>query len=174
MHALIGITVQADTKEEALQEAEAFFNSHLLNQYGIDYGSTHQANSYEVDELKSIDQAVELMDENDNGRYIGRDFADVLVEITEDSFKSYMQKIRTALAEESDESLWSGNPNGFNSLTRYYFHQAGAYGGGEIRLYDAEWGSGIRSQKDYDHVKEQWENPSNGVPYWIIPMDIHF
>ena len=102
MHALIGITVQADTKEEALQEAEAFFNSHLLNQYGIDYGSPHQANSYEVDELKSIDQAVELMDEDDNGRYIGRDFADVLVEITEDSFKAYMQKIRTALAEESD------------------------------------------------------------------------
>jgi|3_EtaG_2_1085321.scaffolds.fasta_scaffold84196_3 hypothetical protein len=173
MHALIGITVQADTKEEALKEAEAFFNSHLLDQYGIDYGSTHQANSYEVDELKSIDQAVELMDE-DNGRYIGRDFADLLVEITEDSFKAHMEKIRTALAEESDEALWSGYPNGFNSLTRYYFHQAGAYGGGEIRLYDAEWGSGIRSQRDYDKVIERWENPSNGVPYWIIPMDIHF
>ena len=173
MHALIGITVQADTKEEALQEAEAFFDSHLLDQYGIDYGSTHQANSYEVDELKSIDQAVELMDE-DNGRYIGRDFADLLVEITEDSFKAHMEKIRTALAEESDEALWSGYPNGFNSLTRYYFHQAGAYGGGEIRLYDAEWGSGIRSQRDYDKVIERWENPSNGVPYWIIPMDIHF
>ena len=39
MHALIGISVEATNQDEAVEEAKNYFNTILLDNYGIDYGS---------------------------------------------------------------------------------------------------------------------------------------
>ena len=181
MHYLIGIAVRARDQDEAIDEAKDFFKSNLLNQYGIDYGSIYSdvAGAYsDVAELNAIDcTATPLSSPNSEGQYIGRDFADYLVETTENIFRENINKIREFLATKSDDDLWDDGA----SMDRYNLHEAGAYGGGSIRLYDAKWGGGIRSQWDYDKVKENWSpwntfedtEDQNDIPYWIVPMDIH-
>lgn len=170
MHTIIGITVQAQNKDEAVLEAESFFRTNLLDQYGIDYGGVEQAGSYDFPEFNAINkEPAELMKQNENGQYVGRDFADLLVETTENHFKANIEAIRDSLSNKSNDDLW----NGGEVMDRYHMYEAGSYGGGAIRLYDADWGGGVRSQWDYDHVKKEWEKPCQ-VPYWIVPMDIHF
>jgi len=173
MHYLIGIAVKARDRDEAVGEAKDFFDSNLKNQYGIDYGSVYSdvAGAYsDVEELNAIDCTATLLSSpNSEGQYIGRDFADYLVERTEDIFRENINEVREFLATKSDDDLWD------DVASRYDLHEAGAYGGGSIRLYDAQWGGGIRSQWDYDKVKEYWEDTEdqNDIPYWIVPMDIH-
>tara|TARA_Y100000310_G_scaffold290346_1_gene317463 strand:+ start:772 stop:1254 length:483 start_codon:yes stop_codon:yes gene_type:complete len=160
MHALIGISVKATNHDEAVDQAEDYFNDRLLNNYGIDWGVPVE----DGERYDNIPVPCPVLSPK------GIAFADRCMENTRDAFYESMKIIRKGLEAISDEDLWK--EDNYELMLRYHMNQAGAYGGHAIRLYDESWGEGVRDAGSYDKVQMGWNDDTSET--WIVPMDIHY
>jgi hypothetical protein len=171
MHALIGISVEATNSADAVEEAKDYFNTILLDNYGIDYGSPKTGGKEEnggglrLERYEDIPAPCNVLSPE------GKAFAERCMENTKMEFYEHIRKVREGLDAVSDDNLWSGTPN-YDSMVRYHMHEAGAYGGSAIRLYDQVWGEGVKDEWSYDHVQTRW-NEDNNPETWIVAFDIH-
>lgn len=171
MHALIGISVEATNSADAVEEAKEYFNTNLLGNYGIDYGSPKTGGKEEnggglrLERYEDIPSPCNVLSPE------GKAFAERCMENTKLEFYGHIQKVREGLEAVSNDELWAGTPN-YDSMVRYHMHEAGAYGGSAIRLYDSVWGEGVKDQWSYDHVQTRW-NEDDNPETWIVAFDIH-
>ena len=158
MHAIIGIAVPATDLDDAVGRAENFFNTNLLDQYGVDYGRV-----LGVNEIEDVPEPCNVLSPE------GKAFADWCMSETKFMFYDNLRRVRAGLKILSDDDLWA-NIKRDEFMTRYNMLMVGSYGGHTVRLYDDE---GVIDARYYDSVLKQW-NEDDAPETWIVPMDIHF
>lgn len=162
MHYLITIITEADDKDEALANAEAYANE-LVEQAEFDW--------YDMDGRWGKSEAMKLTSIK------GQKRLQESMGYTRKEFDRSITAIRHMLEHYDDNAIynedWSNDSNKGvpHYLSRYQFVCAGG-GGNTVNTYgdSSVWGGRIDNNKDLQHILERKEGTDR---LYVVPIDFH-
>ena len=165
MHQLMGVVLEAEDHEDANGQAVEFIQQ-LSKAYPIiDYGS-----------VNGIDRKYEDADTYIVTSKLGKALVTRLLTYTKDALFKSLDAVRQGLDVMTNDQFWTKGGHDYDKdsptfLIGYELHNAGAYGGPGIRLYDESYSGteGIRSKDHYKNAKKYWNDN-----YWIVGFDVHY
>ncbi|WP_256301759.1 hypothetical protein [Haloarchaeobius salinus] len=163
MHQIIYALVDAESEEEALEQATVTFDrlvgARVDERPVFDYYVTFDDEGAAVaGKARWGEQPVAArVDSHEGARLLKRGWDATVTE-----FERNLEKVRKGLEELSVEAVMHDA-----ELVRHACHNLGAFRGPSLHLY-AQYGDGIRHRSHLDRVLNSSE------PMWIVPADVHY
>lgn len=157
--------VRAKNKKEAIEKSGKIFDD-------LSYQDGRRAFDY----CTVIPEHVSKLTTNK-----GKKLYDTIWGYQVEEFNEAMDRIREAVKKLSNEELMEDihyNSDESGWLFRHFCEKVGQHRGSAVRIYDQD-GEGIRDEKHFKNVVEDWPTLQNrisrtDIPLWVIPADVHF
>ena len=174
MHMVIRVIVPADTKKEALSEAETIFEGLCGDGKDFDYYEMFNTPGTTVSGKGRYGHIPAALEVSSPG---GQKMVEEGMQAMERDFERNLERMRACINRYTPKELFEGRQEGVQQVDleldmfRHSCFKAGEYSGSSVWLYDYQ-GSSIRNRHDLENALRY--TSEGGKKLWVVPADVHF
>lgn len=178
MHQVITVIVEAHDVESAVENAESYFDNHLL--YGNGGVFDYCTPMYEGFTVSGSDRWIDYQDKqaafplaSDPGWAEVQDSWNATKDVMEGNLEGAFEAFNEAESVEEVMEMFLED----DGLMRHKLNKTTGYSSTAYYLYLQGWNSGgIRSNRGWEAVKEEREAEleSDEDNWWVVPLDVHY